>query len=64
MALGDGETVSFFVERDGAGGVDAIGDEAFILQDEREGHGEATGVRGGQEFFRIRAGALLETGFE
>jgi len=64
MAVGDGEAVAFFVERDGAGGVDAVSGKAGVLEDEREGHGEAAGVGGGEKLFGVGAGGLFEAGFE
>jgi len=64
VAVSDSETVAFLIKRDGAGGVDAIGFEAFVLEDQRERHGKAAGMSGGEELFGVGAGTLFEAGLK
>src|SRR6266849_5255950 len=64
MALGDAEAVSDFFEADGGGGFKFLCRETGVAELCGKGHGEATGVRGGEQFFGIGAHAVFKTGAE
>src|SRR5438552_10372570 len=55
MALGNREAIGLFFERDGAYRFHALRRQTGAGELRRNRHGEATGVRGGQQFFRIGA---------
>ena len=50
-------------ERNGAHGFQAVGRQSCLSQLSRKCHGEAAGVRGSQQFFRIRALAVGKSSF-
>src|SRR5690606_19227758 len=55
-----GESVSFFLERDGCFGLDPLGRLSRVVELRGQGHREAAGVSGGDELFGIRALTFLE----
>src|SRR5712691_3999169 len=64
MALGNAEAVSHFFEADGGGGFQFLRGETGAAELRGKSHGEATGVRGGEQFFGIGAHAVFKTGAE
>src|SRR6266851_4685277 len=64
MALGDAEAVSDFLEADGGGGFKFLRGETGAAELSGKRHGEATSVRGGEQFFGIGAHPVFKTGTE
>ena len=64
MAFGDGEAAVLLFQVDGAGGIERLRLEAGSGELRGQSHGEATGVRGGEQLFGVRSRALLETAVE
>ncbi|MBP1871438.1 hypothetical protein J2Z19_001150 [Ensifer adhaerens] len=61
MDRGDGKTVGDGFERDLGGGLHALGREPDLSQDQRQCHGETTGMSRADEFLRVCARHALET---
>ena len=64
MNRGDRKTVAYFLQRDVGLGFHVLGGELGFAQDQRQRHGEAGGMRGADQFFRIGAGLALEAAGE
>src|SRR6266851_4457540 len=64
MALGDAEAVSHFFEADGGGGFQFLRGETGAAELRGKSHGEATGVRGGEQLFGIGTHTVFKTGAE
>ncbi len=64
MALGNAEAVSHFFEADGGGGFQFLRGETGAAELRGKSHGEATGVRGGEQLFGIGTHTVFKTGAE
>src|SRR5215475_9399905 len=64
MNRGYGPGTADLFERQCRFGIDRVGREARVVEHERQCHREATGMRGGDEFLRVGAFAVTETGRE
>src|SRR5262249_53976358 len=62
--LADAEALAFWIETDGGFGCKLGRREARGLQLERQRHGEATGMSGGDQFFGIGTLFVFEAGLE
>src|SRR5271155_2316151 len=60
MDLGDGEAGVGLLQRDRRSGADALGGEVGGAELSAERHAEASGVRGGEQLFRVGAYAVLK----
>jgi hypothetical protein len=60
----DGKAVCHFFERNFGRGLHALGGELGLAENERERHGEASGVRCADQLFGTGAGLALEAAAE
>ena len=61
---GDGKPVALLFQRDVGLGFHLLGGELGFAQDQRQRHGEAGGMRGADQFFRVGAGLAFEAAGE
>ena len=64
MNRGDRKTIALLLQRDVGPGFHVFGGELGFSQNQRQRHGEAGGVRGADQFFRIGAGLAFEAARE
>ena len=64
MTLGDGKTFADLGEGNGRGGFKVLRGHAGVAELRGEGHGETSGVRRGQQLFRICADPVFKTSAE
>jgi hypothetical protein len=64
MHRGDGKTVGHFLQRDVGLGLHVLGGELGLAKDQRQRHGEAGGVGGADQLFRVGARLAFEAAGE
>src|SRR5206468_4145006 len=64
LDLRDLESLAHLLQRDGGGGVDALGVEASLAEAGGERHRETAGMRRADQLLGVRAGRAFEAGAE